>query len=62
MSEEYIIRAHILESLTRGMYDDSKTIFREYVQNACDAIDNAMRDGILQPGEGRIDIWHIARL
>lgn len=53
---EYIFGAHILESLTRGMYSDSKTIFREYVQNSCDAIDAALSAGIIRDGEGRIDI------
>lgn len=56
MSEEYIFGAHILESLTRGMYQDSKTIFREYIQNSCDAIDSAVKAGILCEVEGRIDI------
>ncbi len=57
MSDEYILGAHILEILTRGMYEDPRTIFREYVQNSCDAIDAAMKKGILQAGEGRINIW-----
>ena len=56
MSEEYIFGAHILESLTRGMYQDSKTIFREYIQNSCDAVDDAVKAGILCRQEGRIDI------
>ncbi|MBQ4401257.1 MAG: ATP-binding protein [Synergistaceae bacterium] len=56
MSDEYIFGAHMLEILTRGMYEDSKTIFREYVQNSCDSIDAAMKDGTLQEGEGRIEI------
>ena len=53
---EYIFGAHILESLTRGMYSDSRTIFREYIQNSCDAIDAAVRFGIIQDYEGRINI------
>ena len=39
------------------MYDNPLAIFREYVQNSCDAIDSAMNEGILQTDEGRIDIW-----
>ena len=53
---DYVIGAHILESLTTGMYQDSRMIFREYVQNSCDAIDAAVKSGILAKGEGRIDI------
>ena len=56
MSGEYIFGANILESLTTGMYREPLTVFREYVQNSCDAIDTAIRDGILHEGEGRINI------
>lgn len=51
---DYKIGAHILESLTTGMYKDSLTIFREYIQNACDAIDSAVKQGVLREGEGEI--------
>ena len=33
---------NILDNLTTGMYSDSKVIFREYIQNACDQIDLAI--------------------
>lgn len=52
----YIFGAHILESLTTGMYQDSRMIFREYIQNSCDSIDKAVRAGLLDEEEGRIDI------
>ena len=42
-----IIGKHTLESLTTGMYADPYVVFREYIQNAADAIDNAVRQGIL---------------
>jgi len=64
---EHIFGANILENLTTGMYQDSKVIYREYIQNACDQIDKAEQLGILRPrsadarypdlGEGVIDIW-----
>lgn len=54
---EYIFGANILENLTTGMYQDSKVIYREYIQNACDQIDKAYSMGLLKPNEGRIDIW-----
>ena len=54
---EYVIGANILENLTTGMYKDSKVIYREYIQNSCDQIDKAVKDGILKPNEGTIKIW-----
>ncbi len=48
---------NILDNLTTGMYSDSKVIFREYIQNACDQIDLAVTLGILSPGEGSVDIF-----
>ncbi len=54
---DYIFGANILENLTTGMYQDSKVIYREYIQNSCDQIDKAVKDGILKPEEGAISIW-----
>lgn len=48
---------NILDNLTTGMYSDSKVIYREYIQNACDQIDLAVSMGILEPGEGSVDIF-----
>ena len=48
---------NILENLTTGMYSDSKVIFREYIQNACDQIDLAVEKGILSSDEGVIDVF-----
>lgn len=45
-----------LETLTTGMYDSPKDIYREYIQNAADSIDNAIAEGILKKSNGRIDI------
>ena len=64
---EFAFGANILENLTTGMYQDSKVIYREYIQNACDQIDKAEQLGVLRPrntdgkypdlGEGVINIW-----
>ena len=55
---EYKFGANILENLTTGMYQDSKVIYREYLQNSCDAIDNAVKQGILRnKADGLIEIW-----
>lgn len=49
-----IIGKHTLESLTSGMYSDSYVVFREYIQNSVDSIDEAVRLGVLSPGTDRI--------
>ena len=36
------IGKNILDNLTTGMYSDSRVIYREYIQNACDQIDLAV--------------------
>lgn len=51
-----IIGKHTLESLTSGMYSDSYVVFREYIQSSVDSIDEAVRRGILNPGEEQIAI------
>lgn len=52
-----VVGKDILELLSSAMYVDPLTLFREYVQNAADAIDDAIQDGLLSgPCPGRIDI------
>lgn len=48
---------NILDNLTTGMYSDSKVIYREYIQNACDQIDFAISMGVLDSDEGSVDIF-----
>ncbi|MCL2076521.1 MAG: ATP-binding protein [Betaproteobacteria bacterium] len=47
---------NILENLTTGMYSDSRVMYREYVQNSCDAIDTAVNAGIIKPADSCVDI------
>lgn len=54
---EYVFGANIIKNITTGMYQDSKVIYREYIQNSCDQIDEAIVEGLLLEGEGEIDIW-----
>lgn len=55
---DYKFGANILENLTTGMYQDSKVIYREYIQNSCDSIDNALKYGVLKNiNNGIIDLW-----
>ena len=56
MSDNIIIGKHTLESLTSGMYADPFVVFREYVQNCVDSIDNAVSQGILKRGEEQITV------
>ena len=42
-----VIGKDVIESLTLGMYEDSRFIFREYIQNAADQIDKAVRENLL---------------
>ncbi|MHA7820278.1 MAG: ATP-binding protein [Erythrobacter sp.] len=51
-----VIGKDVLELLSTAMYVDPLTVYREYTQNAADAIDEACQAGLLQPGEGRIEI------
>lgn len=55
--KEFVFGANILENITTGMYQDSKVIYREYIQNACDQIDKAVREGLIGKNEGKIEIW-----
>jgi hypothetical protein len=58
MTEKTIaVGKHILDTLTVGMYADNRIIFREYIQNAADAIDKAVTEGVLASRDkSRIDI------
>ncbi|MCA9731929.1 MAG: ATP-binding protein [Deferribacteres bacterium] len=51
-----IIGKDIIESLTLGMYEDSRFIFREYIQNAADQIDKAVAQKVL-PSRKDGKIW-----
>lgn len=56
-TKEIIIGKFTLDSLTTGMYEDSRVIYREYVQNSTDSIDEAIKLGILSSkDEGVIDV------
>lgn len=52
----YVIGRYLLDTLTIGMYDNPLCILREYVQNAADAIDEAVKAGDLDEDEPEISI------
>src|SRR5437870_1108642 len=56
-SRDVVIGRDVLELVSSAMYVDPITIYREYVQNAADAVDEARRHGMLAADEpGRVDI------
>ncbi|MFW6027063.1 MAG: hypothetical protein ACOCRX_12070 [Candidatus Woesearchaeota archaeon] len=57
MMQDINIGKFTLESLTTGMYFNAMIIFREYIQNATDAIDEAVNCNLLNnKDEGKINI------
>lgn len=51
-----IIGKDVIESLTIGMYEDSRFIFREYIQNSADQIDKAIKEQLFSEKDGEIHI------
>lgn len=47
---------HLIDIITSGMYSHPFMVLREYLQNAADAIDAAVRSKTLVSGKGRIEI------
>ena len=43
------------------MYSDSRVIFREYIQNACDQIDLAVKEHLICQEDANIDISFSAK-
>lgn len=57
MAQETVqVGKYTLESLTTGMYSDPKIVYREYIQNSVDSLENAVAIGLLEPQSMRIDI------
>jgi hypothetical protein len=54
--QEVVVGKDVLELLTAAMYVDPLCIYREYVQNAADAIEDAIAAGLLKEGEGEVQI------
>ena len=62
--DDVVIGKDVLELLSTSMYVDPMTIYREYVQNAADAIDEARDQGLLQtndPGAVTVAVNAVAR-
>ena len=55
-ADQVIIGKDLLELVSSAMYVDPMTIYREYIQNAADAIDEAKALGILEAERGQVEI------
>ena len=54
---EVVVGKDVLELVSSAMYVDPMTVYREYIQNAADAADDAREAGWLAPDEaGRVEI------
>ncbi|MCD9188945.1 MAG: ATP-binding protein [Pyrinomonadaceae bacterium] len=51
-----IIGKFVIENLTTGMYSDSRSVYREYVQNSADSIDKAITQRLIGEKDGEIHI------
>ena len=54
--KEPIAGKYLFEILTSGMYANPLHIFREYIQNSADSIDEAVEEKILAQHDGEIHI------
>lgn len=51
LGDQVVLGKDVLELLSTSMYVDPMTVYREYVQNAADAVDEARRAGLLAENE-----------
>ena len=51
-----LVGKDMLEQLMFSLYPDAETIYREYVQNACDSINEAAELGIIEKRDGHVSI------
>ena len=56
MPKDVVIGKYAIESLTTGMYTDPFVIYREYIQNATDAIDDAIHQSVIEAKDGAIKV------
>jgi len=56
-AQDILVGKDVLELLSTAMYLDPRTLFREYIQNAADGIDEALALGLLELARGRIDVY-----
>lgn len=57
IAEPVVVGKDIFELFAGAMYAEPLSIFREYVQNAADALDEARAQGLSRPGPNDVEIW-----
>lgn len=57
LTEPVIIGKDVFELFAGAMYAEPLSIFREYVQNAADSLDEARSEGLSHAAESDIQIW-----
>jgi hypothetical protein len=57
LTEPVIVGKDVFELFAGAMYAEPLSIFREYVQNAADALDEARKQGLSRPGPNDVEIW-----
>ena len=53
---EDLVGKDLLEQLMFSLYPEAETIYREYLQNACDSINEAVATGLVSENEGHVSI------
>ena len=56
MKPSFVVGKYTLESLTNGMYASPLDLYREYIQNAVDSIDEAVKMGLIEKQDISIEI------
>ena len=51
-----LVGKDLLEQLMFSLYPDAETIYREYLQNACDSINKAVELGLMDKEDGHVSI------
>ena len=57
VAETVVVGKDIFELFAGAMYAEPLSIFREYVQNAADALDEARTQGLSRAGPNDVEIW-----
>lgn len=57
VTTEHVAIGHdILSLISSAMYVEPMIIYRELIQNAADAVDDAIVSGLIKPGQGRVQL------
>ena len=62
MNDDPRIGKDVIESLTLGMYEDCRFIYREYIQNSADQVDKAIAEELMAPGRMKYTLLLIQKV